>query len=865
VNLRPGFFVLCVALAGTACDEAPPVRFTPDEGDGGPTGDIASDAVDTDAEDATKPSDVSCAPGSSRCGDRCVDPQTDVSNCGTCGRDCRALPGVDRDAVRCRAGRCDLTLACLPGRADCTGDGQGCMSEVTSADRCGACTVRCGGMVPSCVFRSEGDAGAGSYVCSDGCPTTAPTRCGTQCVDVSTSTTNCGACGTVCPARGATRATCVMGMCRSECLAGYADCDGNAANGCEALLATSLTHCGRCNNACPMPAGRVAACTAGVCTANCATGRGDCDGDATNGCEADLRTSLTDCGACGTRCVAGPNATAACVGVCRITCATGFGDCDGMPATGCETDTRTSMTSCGFCGRACTSPANGSATCAASVCNITCNPGFILAGVSCTAVAPPQLVAPPSGSVVTTARPTLEWRLNSPATGAHIDVCRDRACASVALGLDVTGTSSTAGADLPPGVYYWRAFGLRDRARGLQESAVWTFTVGPSSTVVDSYWGPVLDVDGNGLGDLAVGGADATSVTLYAARAGGLAPAATVIAPAGSRSFGRALSAADVNGDGFSDLIVGTASGGRAFVYPGSAAGIAGVGAELAGVADFGAVIAGAGDFNRDGFSDVLFGTPSNDRVQVHYGARTGLTPSPSVVLTAPSMNTFGASVAAGVDFNGDGFPDVVGGAPGANRAYVFVSSRIGLSTVATPITPAGAPTTNYGAVVAAAGDVNGDGRGDAIIAAPAAGRVDVLAGVGASPPLLLLSTLTGDVAGGFGAAVAGAGDLDRDGFCDVVVASPTARELRVYRGSPAGLVNTPAVVLRGDAAGGYTAAVAGVGDTNGDGRFELAAGFTGGAAVRVFLGAASSVLAATPTTLTPGVGPVASFAGALR
>jgi hypothetical protein len=61
---------------------------------------------------------------------------------------------------------------------------------------------------------------------------------------------NCNACGTVCPTRPNSRPACGGGTCGIICNAGFGNCDGIDANGCETDLATSATHCGVCGNTC---------------------------------------------------------------------------------------------------------------------------------------------------------------------------------------------------------------------------------------------------------------------------------------------------------------------------------------------------------------------------------------------------------------------------------------------------------------------------------------------------------------------------------------------------------------------------------------------------------------------------------------
>ena len=81
----------------------------------------------------------------------------------------------------------------------------------------------------------------------------------------------------------------------TPCAAGYADCDGNAANGCEADLTEDADHCGSCGTICSAPGESTATCVAGSCGMACAVGRYDCDGNAANGCESTYACSPAVC------------------------------------------------------------------------------------------------------------------------------------------------------------------------------------------------------------------------------------------------------------------------------------------------------------------------------------------------------------------------------------------------------------------------------------------------------------------------------------------------------------------------------------------------------------------------------------------
>jgi hypothetical protein len=145
------------------------------------------------------------------------------------------------------------------------------------------------------------------------------------------------------------------------CAPNFADCDGNAANGCEANLHSPAT-CGACGVSCVLPHA-TASCGAGVCAVgSCDLGWGDCDGNPQNGCEADL-TSNGSCGACGVACSL-PGASVSCAsGSCKLTaCNAGALDCDGNPQNGCE------AAPCGN-GAHCTQAADcGSAVCVGGFC-----------------------------------------------------------------------------------------------------------------------------------------------------------------------------------------------------------------------------------------------------------------------------------------------------------------------------------------------------------------------------------------------------------------------------------------------------------------------------------------------------------------
>jgi hypothetical protein len=81
----------------------------------------------------------------------------------------------------------------------------------------------------------------------------------------------------------------------TPCAPGYANCDGNAANGCEVDLTEDPNHCGTCSTSCGVPGDAIGVCVAGTCGSACPVGRYDCDGNAANGCESTYACSPTTC------------------------------------------------------------------------------------------------------------------------------------------------------------------------------------------------------------------------------------------------------------------------------------------------------------------------------------------------------------------------------------------------------------------------------------------------------------------------------------------------------------------------------------------------------------------------------------------
>ncbi|MCS6899297.1 MAG: MopE-related protein [Myxococcales bacterium] len=295
-----------------------------------------------------------------------VDSTSNINHCGGCNKVCPAINGTPT----CIASQCGIV--CNLGFGNCDGViGNGCEQPLTNDPaNCGTCNKQCSDNGGSGVCNG----GSCKTECNAGradCDKNANNGCETF---TTNDPLNCGACGKTCSSINAT-ATCENGICTPICNPGFANCDGDPNNGCEVNLNTNVNHCGACNNVCNSTNG-AASCSNGVCGLSCNPGYGDCDLNAANGCEINTSTNVNHCGVCGKACN-NTNGTPSCsLGVCSISCSSGFANCNGNADDGCEIDLKNDVNNCGSCGNKCNST-NGTAVCDNGVCKISaCNPGF---------------------------------------------------------------------------------------------------------------------------------------------------------------------------------------------------------------------------------------------------------------------------------------------------------------------------------------------------------------------------------------------------------------------------------------------------------------------------------------------------------
>jgi hypothetical protein len=326
------------------------------------------------------------------------------------------------------------------------------------------------------------------------------------------------------------------------------------------------------------------------------------------------------------------------------------------------------------------------------------------------------------------------------------------------------------------------------------------------------------------------------------------------------QNFGFDVAAAgDVDGDGVDDLLVGAPEARKVYVYRGGAGGLTHSNVitltnPTTDTNQFGWSVASGGDVDANSVADILVGAPNgnisgtNDVGLVYvYTGSVAAPPTLAVTLTGETDGeSFGWSAAILGHTDNDTFDEIaVGdwqhGISDTGRVYVYAGVSNVQNLAPTLILKGEQPNDGFGVDVAGAGDVNGDGYTELLVGAwqnddagPDAGKVYLYLGSATGLTETEFITLTGPDNSGFGTAVAGAGDVNGDGYADILVGADVADsdtitntgKAYLYLGSPDGPVTPPALVLTGENEDDrFGFAVAGGGDINGDGFGDLAVG----------------------------------------
>jgi hypothetical protein len=376
-------------------------------------------------------------------------------------------------------------------------------------------------------------------------------------------------------------------------------------------------------------------------------------------------------------------------------------------------------------------------------------------------------------------------------------------------------------------------------------AAEWTVSDGEPGARFAAAVARAGDCDGDGTDDLVVGahrsGGGAGAVHLVSGRDGALLWTAT---GAPNAWLGFAVSGAgDLDGDAVVDVLAGApfegAGRGAAHALSGRDGALLWSRRGSAPGERLGESVAGLGDLDGDRVGDVAVGIPHHGGAGWRAGRvelLSGLDGAPRAALSGTAFDRLGHAVVGVGDLDGDGAGDCAIGVPGDDRGGRDAGALVVVSGAGGRVhfeVQGDAPGDRLGQGVAAAGDVDGDGVADVLVAAPgcdlagpAAGRAEVRSGVHGG----LLLRVFGERPGAALAAVAGAGDADGDGAADLLVGS--ARAGGAERGT-ARLIGgrTGLVLWTGEGlapASGYGAALA-AGDLDGDGRTELAVAAPGG------------------------------------
>ena len=348
---------------------------------------------------------------------------------------------------------------------------------------------------------------------------------------------------------------------------------------------------------------------------------------------------------------------------------------------------------------------------------------------------------------------------------------------------------------------------------GLNNYHYWSFRTTVSTFEYDTGLDGDGDTDGDGFDDILIGEAIAASSAGQLQLFYGneitplLIPDFNESMDQTSSNFGFAVSGGgDINNDGFDDIVVsapyfdaGSLDEGKVFCYLGNASGLDTIHSSSAEgnqiSALFGSSVEIIKDYNADGFDDLIIGAPLFDhtlidegRVYLFKGKSTGINFLPIKIYDGGQTSCkMGSDISSG-DINGDGLTDVCFSAPyfdegftDQGKAWIYINSISGFGTTPFFTKTGSQMNSNFGFSLDLTGDINGDGHGDIIIGEPGfdnafsnSGKTYLFFG-----NVLIMDAIAdwtyegGQTESKLGYSVSDAGDINQDGFHDVIVGQP--------------------------------------------------------------------------------------------